>query len=163
MPEATLSVKDLLGLPEGGFPAEVLRAGISDDEANSFKTKVAGALHGMQMAGLEAAVSSKLAEVLDEVEGLDEIRVPGDDVDRSLELRSARARNRRADLVDEDVAQRFEVVAQCSFELAQAPHAERVVAAPLRGVERAPGRADRTPRVVDGRVGGHAENLLRRR
>jgi len=65
MPEATLSVKDLLGLPEGGFPAEVLRAGISDEEANSFKSKVSGALHGMQMSGLEAAVSSKLAEVLD--------------------------------------------------------------------------------------------------
>lgn len=65
MPEATLSVKDLLGLPEGGFPGEVLRAGISDEEANSLKTKVSGALKGMRMSGLEAAVSSKLAEVLD--------------------------------------------------------------------------------------------------
>ncbi|HEX7680304.1 MAG TPA: hypothetical protein VF713_19385 [Thermoanaerobaculia bacterium] len=65
MPEATLSVKDLLGLPEGGFPAELLRAGISDQEVNDFKTKVTGALHGMQMSDLEAAVSSKLSEVLD--------------------------------------------------------------------------------------------------
>jgi hypothetical protein len=65
MPEATLTVKDLLGLPEGGFPAEVLRAGISDEEGKSFQTRISGALKGMQMSALEAAVSSKLAEVLD--------------------------------------------------------------------------------------------------
>jgi hypothetical protein len=65
MPEATLSVKDLLGLPEGGFPAEVLRAGMSDEEGKSFQTRISGALKGMQMSALEAAVSSKLAEVLD--------------------------------------------------------------------------------------------------
>ena len=80
-----------------------------------------------------------LAEVFDEVVALEEIGVPGHDVDRSLELRTARARHGRADLVDEDVAQRFEVVPQCSLQLAQAPHPERVVAAPSRGVERAPG------------------------
>ena len=53
------------------------------------------------------------------------------------------------------------VVAQRLLELAQAPHPERVVAGPFGGVERAPGGADRPPRVGDGRVGGDAEHRSR--
>jgi hypothetical protein len=65
MPELTLSVKDLLAVPEDGLPAGFLRAGISDEETKSFTTKINGALQGMQWSRLEAAVSNKLCQCLD--------------------------------------------------------------------------------------------------
>jgi hypothetical protein len=68
MSDETLSLKDLLGMPEGGFPAEGLRAGMSEKDVESFKTKVSGALPGMTPAALEGAISSKLAEVLDGID-----------------------------------------------------------------------------------------------
>ena len=90
-----------------------------------------------------------LAEVLDEVVALEEIGVPAHDVGRTRELRPGHARDGRADLVHEDLAQRVEVVEQRLVQLAQAPHAERVVARPVGGVERAPGGGDRAPGVAD--------------
>jgi hypothetical protein len=65
MTEPTLSVKDFLGIPEGGLPAGFLRAGVSDEEAKSFQSKVSGALQGMQWSRLEGAVSSALCNCLD--------------------------------------------------------------------------------------------------
>ena len=65
MSEETLSLKDLLGMPEGGFPPEVLRAGMDEKDVESFKTKVSGALPGMTSSAIEGAISSKLSEVLD--------------------------------------------------------------------------------------------------
>jgi hypothetical protein len=65
MHEATLSVKDLLGIPEQGLPAGFLTAGISDEEAISFKSKITGVLEGMQWSGLEAAAGSKFSDILD--------------------------------------------------------------------------------------------------
>jgi len=65
MPELTLSVKDFLGVPEDGLPAGFLRAGVSDEEAKSFTTKINAVLQGMQWSRLEAAVSNKLCEYLD--------------------------------------------------------------------------------------------------
>lgn len=65
MPEATLSVRQLLELPPGGFPAGVLRAGIPDAELKSFQTQVTGALHGMPFSGIESAVCEKFSEALE--------------------------------------------------------------------------------------------------
>jgi len=65
MSDEMLSLKDLLGMPDGGFPAEVLRAGMSEKDVESFKSKVTSALPGMTPSAIEGAVSSKLAEVLD--------------------------------------------------------------------------------------------------
>jgi hypothetical protein len=68
MSDEALSLKDLLGMPEGGFPAEVLSAGMNEKDVESFKTKVSGALPGMTPTALEGAISSKLAEVLDGID-----------------------------------------------------------------------------------------------
>jgi hypothetical protein len=65
MTEPILSVKDFLGIPEGGLPAGFLRAGVSDEEAKSFQSKVSGALQGMQWSRLEGAVSGTLRNCLD--------------------------------------------------------------------------------------------------
>jgi hypothetical protein len=65
MSDETLSLKDLLGMPEGGFPPVVLRAGMDEKDVEAFKTKVSGALPGMTSSAIEGAISSKLAEVLD--------------------------------------------------------------------------------------------------
>jgi hypothetical protein len=65
MSDETLSLKDLLGMPEGGFPPEVLRAGMDEKDVESFKSKVSGALPGMTSSAIEGAISSKLSEVLD--------------------------------------------------------------------------------------------------
>jgi hypothetical protein len=65
MSDETLSLKDLLGMPEGGFPPEVLRAGMNEKDVESFKSKVSGALPGMTSSAIEGAISSKLSEVLD--------------------------------------------------------------------------------------------------
>ena len=59
-----------------------------------------------------------LAEVLDEVVSLEQIRIPTHHVDRTLELRAARARDRRTHLAHEDLAQRLDVV-QERLELAE--------------------------------------------
>jgi hypothetical protein len=67
VPEATLSVKDLVGIPEEGIPG-VLSAGISDEELKSLRTKITGALPGMEWSRVESAVSRKLAAILDDVE-----------------------------------------------------------------------------------------------
>ena len=69
-----------------------------------------------------------VAEILDEVVSVEEIRVPTDDVGRARELGPGHARHRRADLVHEDLAQWLEVVDQGLVELAKAAHAELVVA-----------------------------------
>jgi hypothetical protein len=68
MSEETLSLRDLLGMPEGGFPAEVLSAGVSDDDVS--KTKITGALPGMTSSAIEGAIGSKLAEVLDGIDAV---------------------------------------------------------------------------------------------
>ena len=82
----------------------------------------------------------------------------------AFELRTARARDRRADLVHEDLAQRLDVVEQRLVELAQAPHAAtRGRVDHVGRVERAPGRGDRSFGVGDARVGRDAEHLLGRR
>jgi hypothetical protein len=65
MAESTLSVSELLGLPAEDFPGGILRAGISSDELAAFQNRIQGALKGMPSSHLEAAVSSKLSEVLD--------------------------------------------------------------------------------------------------
>jgi hypothetical protein len=103
------------------------------------------------------------AEVLDELVSLEQVGVPAHHLDRGLELRAARARHRRADLVHEDLAERIEVVAQRLVELAQASHPECVVARPRGRVERASRRRDRALGVGDAGVGGGAEDRLRGR
>lgn len=65
MPEPTLSVRQLLEFPEGGFPAEMLRAGIPDAELSALRTQVTSALQGMPFSGLESAVCEKLSEALE--------------------------------------------------------------------------------------------------
>lgn len=70
MSEETLSLKDLLGMQDGGFPAEVLRAGMDEKDVEAFKSKVEGALPGMTPAAIEGAIGSKLAEVLDGVDAV---------------------------------------------------------------------------------------------
>jgi len=70
MSDETLSLKDLLGMPDGGFPAEVLRAGMDEKEVDAFKSKVSGALPGMTPSAIEGAISSKLAEVMDGVDAV---------------------------------------------------------------------------------------------
>jgi hypothetical protein len=70
MSEEMLSVKDLLGMPKDGIPAETLSAGMSEKDVESFKTKVSGALPGMKWSALEGAVGSKLSEVLDGIDAV---------------------------------------------------------------------------------------------
>jgi len=65
-----LSLKDLLGMPEGGFPAEVLRAGMDEKDVEAFKSKVGDALPAMTPSAIEGAIGSKLAEVLDGVDAM---------------------------------------------------------------------------------------------
>ena len=65
MPEATLSVRQLLELPEGGFPADVLRAGMPDEELNALRTQVTSALQGMPFSDLESVMCEKLSEALE--------------------------------------------------------------------------------------------------
>lgn len=65
MPEVKLSVRDLLNIPAAGLPAEVLRAGIPDEELKGIRTQVTSALQGMPWSDLEAAVCSKFSEALD--------------------------------------------------------------------------------------------------
>ena len=65
MPEATLTVRQLLDLPPGGFPTDVLRAGIPDGEVDTFRKEVTGALQGMPISGLETAICEKLSEALE--------------------------------------------------------------------------------------------------
>ena len=69
-----------------------------------------------------------LAEVLDEVVAVEQVGVPLHDVGGAVELRSVGDRDRRADLVHEDLAERFRVVDQCLVELAQAARAELLIA-----------------------------------
>jgi hypothetical protein len=70
MSEGTLSVKDLVGLADGGFPAESLSAGMSEKDVESFKTTINGALPGMKWSALEGAVSGKLGEVLEDIDAV---------------------------------------------------------------------------------------------
>src|SRR6266567_3477534 len=58
MPEARLSVRQLLDMPAG---TEVLRAGLPDDELKSLK----GAVPGMPWNEVERLVGDKLSEALD--------------------------------------------------------------------------------------------------
>ena len=105
-----------------------------------------------------------LAEVLDEVVALEQIGVPAARR-RSGRRAAARSCSRpaRRPRCTRISRSGVDVVEQRLVQLAQAPHAERVVARPVGRVERAPGRGDRAPRVVDGRVGGDAEHRLGRR
>ncbi len=104
-----------------------------------------------------------LAEVFDELVALDQVGVPGDDIDRGFELRPTRDRNRRADFTHDDLAQRLDVVEQRLVQLAQPPHPNRGIARPIGLVERAPGGTDGPVDIGDGGVGRHAQNFLGRR
>lgn len=64
MPETTLSVNDLLGLPLQGLGGAILRAGVSDDDWSSFQKKLAVALPGMSWTSVEEAVGRKFSEAL---------------------------------------------------------------------------------------------------
>lgn len=70
MSEETLSLKDLLGMTEGRFPAETLRAGMDEKDVEAFKSKVSDALPGMTPSAIEGAIGSKLAEVLDGIDAV---------------------------------------------------------------------------------------------
>jgi hypothetical protein len=70
MSDEMLSLKDLVGMPDGGFPAETLSAGMSEKDVEAFKTKVNGALPGMKWSALEGAVSSKLGEVFSGIDAV---------------------------------------------------------------------------------------------
>lgn len=65
MPEAAFSVRELLELPPGGLPADILRAGIPDAELDSFRTQVTSAMQGMPFGEIESAVREKFAEALE--------------------------------------------------------------------------------------------------
>ena len=104
-----------------------------------------------------------LAQVLDEVVSVEQVGVPLHDVGRALELRSVRDRDRRADLVHEDLAELFRVVDQRLVELAQAAQRGAPDRVTTCRVERAPRRGDRAIGVGDARVGRGSEHVLRRR
>ena len=64
MPEASLTLSDLLELPSKTFPKQVLTAGVSEEELNSLKGKISGALSGVSWGHLEETVCAKLSEQL---------------------------------------------------------------------------------------------------
>jgi hypothetical protein len=101
MTEPTLSVKDFLGIPEGGLPAGFLRAGVSDEEAKAFQSKVSGALQGMQWSRLEGAVSSALRNCLD----VDPVEIFATTWEWAQELSKA-AKSKSVDPVPVELAER---------------------------------------------------------
>lgn len=64
MPEASLTLNNLLALPPNGFPKEVLTAGMSSADVTSLKNQVSGVLKGVPWAHLEQTVCDKLAATL---------------------------------------------------------------------------------------------------
>ena len=64
MPEASLTLNNLLALPPNGFPKEVLTAGMSGADVTSLKNQVSGVLKGVPWAHLEQTVCDKLAATL---------------------------------------------------------------------------------------------------
>src|SRR5215212_1035217 len=66
MPEATLSVRQLLDLEDGGFPVEgILRTGLPDAELKALQTQVSGELQGMSWDDVQAVIGEKFSEALD--------------------------------------------------------------------------------------------------
>ena len=105
-----------------------------------------------------------LAEVLDEVVALEEIGVPAPRR-RSGPRAAARSCSRpaRRPRARGSRCSASKLSTQRLVELAQAPHAERVVARPVGGVEGAPGGGDRAGAASSTRrVGGHAEHVFGR-
>ena len=66
MPEATLSVRQLLDLEDGGFPVDgILRTGLPDAELKALQTQLSGELQGMSWNDVEAVIGEKFSEALD--------------------------------------------------------------------------------------------------
>lgn len=66
MPETSLTLNDMLALPVGGFPQQILTAGVSDEELSALKTRISGALKGMPWGNLEQTVCSRLSDLLNQ-------------------------------------------------------------------------------------------------
>lgn len=64
MPEAALTLNNLLELPASGFPKQVLTTGVSDEELMSLKKQVSGILKGVSWDHLEQTVCAKLSDAL---------------------------------------------------------------------------------------------------
>jgi len=64
MADTTLTLNEMLALPATGFPQQILTADVPDDELNTLKTRVSGALKGMPWGHLEETVCAKLSEQL---------------------------------------------------------------------------------------------------
>lgn len=64
MPEASLTLNNLLALPPNGFPKEVLTVGLNREDVTSFKNQVSGILKGVPWTHLEQTVCNKLSEIL---------------------------------------------------------------------------------------------------
>jgi hypothetical protein len=64
MPEASLTLNNLLALPPNGFPKETLTAGLSGEDVTSLKRQVSGILKGVPWAHLEQTICDKLSETL---------------------------------------------------------------------------------------------------
>ena len=62
MSEARLTVKQLLDMPAG---ADLLSAGIGEDQLKSLRSEVSSALQGMPWSDVEAVIGEKLSEALD--------------------------------------------------------------------------------------------------
>jgi hypothetical protein len=62
MSDTKLSVKQLLDIPAG---ADLLRAGIGEDQLKSLRSEVSSALQGMPWSDVESVIGDKLSEALD--------------------------------------------------------------------------------------------------
>lgn len=67
MPDTTISLNQLLALPEQGFPQGIVRSGISGPNV----TSLAAALPGMSWASLESIAHRRFKEELDRVNPMD--------------------------------------------------------------------------------------------
>ena len=66
MAESDLTLSSLLGLPDEGFPRQVLAAGLSQEELGSLKGKISGTMAGMHWEHVEQTVCAKISEQLNQ-------------------------------------------------------------------------------------------------
>lgn len=64
MPEFSLTLNSLLGLPEESFPSQVFTASVSQEDLNSLKGTVSSAVAGLSWEHVEQTVCAKISEQL---------------------------------------------------------------------------------------------------
>ena len=67
MPDTTISMNQLLGVPEQGFPQGLVKTGMSAPDVSA----LAAALPGMSWAGVESLAHSQLADELNRINPMD--------------------------------------------------------------------------------------------